>query len=287
MKKRKKALRAGMLAILLSASFAAGAAADDTLKKVEAYLRPDFKVELDGYRVVTDPPLIYNGSSYLPFRQIANMLGAEVDWDETTYTIKLKRPPAPNSGSGTQGNQGSGTGTKPGTGSSSPAVPDDLKVEDEIVLDRLMRYNFIYDGKTYPVLANFYQDAMYVRWSDVKKMPFDFGKPKLTKEKRTGEDYVHMELVKPAMMGQVRGEAREYAIVDEGTMEESKLKALNEYFGQLETGYTIRPLKEENTYEALAQTKSGQYRKYNLRFTQRYDGGWSIASMGWTTYPDD
>ena len=82
------------LAVLFS--FAAGAYAADGIEKVEAYLRPDFRIELDELPVVLDPPpLLYEGRTYLPIRVISELLGAKIDWDQSTFTVKIVSPRNP------------------------------------------------------------------------------------------------------------------------------------------------------------------------------------------------
>lgn len=94
---------------------------------VNAQLRPDFTIMLDGVRrsfTNSDGtyvyPLLYNGSVYLPLRAIGELMGKNVDWNGYTSTITL-------SGGGNTGSGGStvtdadsfGTSTQPG----NPSVP--------------------------------------------------------------------------------------------------------------------------------------------------------------------
>lgn len=92
-----KAKPAAALTILLGISFSAGVYADTVIQKVDAYLRPDFKVIVDGkLAALTSPALIYDGSSYLPLKAIAKELGAQVNWDEATKSIYVNRIIYPN-----------------------------------------------------------------------------------------------------------------------------------------------------------------------------------------------
>lgn len=63
---------------------------------VNAQLRPDFTIVMDGVRRsfsnsdgTTIYPLLYNGSVYLPLRAIGELMGKNVDWDGRTSTISI------------------------------------------------------------------------------------------------------------------------------------------------------------------------------------------------------
>ena len=56
----------------------------------------DIKITLDGYELIPTnaagevvEPFILNGTTYLPVRGIANALGADVEWDASTSTVRL------------------------------------------------------------------------------------------------------------------------------------------------------------------------------------------------------
>lgn len=67
------------------------AMAQTAIEKITAYVRTDFSVELDGQKVeLKNAPLAYNGSSYLPVREVSEMLGKEVDFEDGV--IKLDTP---------------------------------------------------------------------------------------------------------------------------------------------------------------------------------------------------
>jgi hypothetical protein len=95
-------------------------------------------------------------------------------------------------------------------------------------------------------------------------------------------------LVKPYWNEQVKGDLRAYAIIEGGgTISEEKLKALNDYFGTYETGFTIKPLEGENEYSVLAQGIDKWFVQYSLRFWQQNDGKWNVSSTGWKSYPKE
>ena len=94
---------------------------------VNAQLRPDFTIMLDGVRrsfTNSDGtyvyPLLYNGSVYLPLRAIGELMGKNVDWNGYTSTITLSGGGNTISGGSTVTDADSfGTSTQPG----NPSVP--------------------------------------------------------------------------------------------------------------------------------------------------------------------
>lgn len=63
-------------------------AAEEITKKVTATVRGDFSIELDGKQVTLEhSPLAYNGFSYLPVRELAHLLGKEVDFKDGVIQI--------------------------------------------------------------------------------------------------------------------------------------------------------------------------------------------------------
>lgn len=78
-----------IIGILLATAIPA--AAEEINKKVTATVRGDFSVEVDGESVALQNfPLAYNGNSYLPVRELATLLGKEVDFKDGV--IKLDSP---------------------------------------------------------------------------------------------------------------------------------------------------------------------------------------------------
>ncbi|MFS0837271.1 stalk domain-containing protein [Paenibacillus sp. 1P03SA] len=84
----KKVLLGFILGVGLTIS--ATAFADDVINQVTAYLRPDFPVKVDGKDAnLKNPVLIYEGSSYLPVKETARLVGKEAVWNEKTSTIDI------------------------------------------------------------------------------------------------------------------------------------------------------------------------------------------------------
>lgn len=64
--------------------------ADGSLKKIEAYLRPSLPITLNGENVTLEnPPVMYDGSTYLRLRDIADITGLGVNWNEKSQTVEL------------------------------------------------------------------------------------------------------------------------------------------------------------------------------------------------------
>lgn len=89
----------GFIAGVLFAT-AGTAMADTVIKKVSATIRGDYSLELDGETVqLKNDPLVYNGSSYLPLREVAEIVDTEVSFDDgvisLTTTTETTEPTIP------------------------------------------------------------------------------------------------------------------------------------------------------------------------------------------------
>lgn len=97
MKKKTLALILTLcMAVTGAVCFAAGAAAAGGLQAITAYLNSGITIKLDGEaQVLTDAsgvrtyPISYNGTTYLPIRSIAQLLGVDVGWDQATASVLL------------------------------------------------------------------------------------------------------------------------------------------------------------------------------------------------------
>ncbi len=264
--------------------FAAGAFAANTAQKVEAYLRPDFSVVLNGSKVnLGQAPLVYDGNGYLPIRAVANLLGVAIDWEESSKSILISLPespaqsPAPNAGN-------------------VPASPstDQYTVETEIKLSSLVAYKMTYLNADYPVLANFYDNNMYLRLSDVQRMGISTTGLTLSKEKLTGEYYVHVELLKPRWKEMPLTNLLNGPVIT-GETNTEKIKALKqfvpagynpEHAGEQTTVYSIQALPEENTYLYLCQQSNREFVGYKVKLGQTSSGGWNVYSGSSIRYID-
>ena len=85
----KKIMLGIIIGVLLAISVPV--AAEGVMKKVTATIRSDFSIELNGKSVtLKNSPLAYDGNSYLPVREIASLLGTDVDFKDGV--IKLDTP---------------------------------------------------------------------------------------------------------------------------------------------------------------------------------------------------
>lgn len=82
-----KYLTIGLIAGILLATAGSSLAAN-IIERVTASIRTDYTVELDGKPIdLEKSPLVYDGSSYLPVREIAGILGHSVDFEKNTIIL--------------------------------------------------------------------------------------------------------------------------------------------------------------------------------------------------------
>ncbi len=96
MKKKLTLILAGVIAV---SSFAVGAMSKSIVEKIEAELRGDFTVYVDGkkqtFRDVEGKivdPILYEGTTYLPVRAIGELMGKTVYWYQDEKKIELVEP---------------------------------------------------------------------------------------------------------------------------------------------------------------------------------------------------
>lgn len=158
------------LAIAISAcSFAAGAHASDGLKKVEAYLRNDFQVRVNGEVLKLDSaPLVYNNRTYLAVSDIGLALNAEVEWNGATKTVFVN----------------------PRLYEVQPRQQKSKKLE-EMKITLLKGMTAEYLGAKYPVLVNdTYRGTRYYRELDLQRMGIDTTGLVKVEEKWSGVIYI-------------------------------------------------------------------------------------------------
>jgi hypothetical protein len=245
-----------VLGTLMGTCFTAGVYAQDVLQRVDAYLRNDFKVVVNGQEVkLANPPLIYNNSSYLPVKELGTYLGAVVNWKDSTKTIYLNSRINPQ----------------------QPAEGNETNYT-EIVLQYPYPQYLDYLGATYPVLVNM-TDQTYYRLKDLDRMGVSTGGLRKAKEKYSEDIYVSEEELKKSWKEtpQISYLINE-PIVITGEQDPVKLKTIRAYvegFRYYEINkvpYMTNPiiidaLPEENTYSYLL-TENGHFYRTTLKLTQ-------------------
>ena len=144
-----------ILGLMITGVFAASSGT-----KVTAQLSPQIEIVLDGeqqifYNVQGQEvhPISYNGSTYLPLRAIGELMGKNVNWDQSTLTVTLDGTRTAAKTSGT-----------PDTNAKKQSVTVQIRPDFTIVVDGTVRnftdangdtvYPMLYNGSTYlPVRA--------------------------------------------------------------------------------------------------------------------------------------
>lgn len=89
---RKRWIRTFGLTAAFGFVFTSGVYAQEMIQKVDAYLRPDFNLVLNGKPVnLAHSALVYDGNSYLPLKEIGTLFDATVSWKGDTKTIYINR----------------------------------------------------------------------------------------------------------------------------------------------------------------------------------------------------
>lgn len=265
MKKMPKWSKVAIIGTLMGTCFGAGVYAQDVLQRVDAYIRNDYKVVVNGQAVqLVNPPLIYNNSSYLPVKELGGYLGAIVNWQESTKTIFIN--PRVSLSQATDGNQSS---------------------YSEMVLQYPYAQLMDYRGATYPVLMNM-ADQTYYRLADLDRMGVRTDGLRKSKEKYTGQLYVSETELRnvwgnePPQMSYSNYEP----LVVTGEKDPLKLKALKAYVDQYryfvldKVSYSWNPIimdkmTTENTYSYLLNN-NGHYFRTTITLTPIMSNGDAI-----------
>lgn len=93
--KIRKSVFALLLALAMLVGTIIGASSAGLQETITATLRRDLNIEVDGVKQTmkdasgnTVYPIIYKGSTYVPFRAVGDLVGVKVDWDSATQTAK-------------------------------------------------------------------------------------------------------------------------------------------------------------------------------------------------------
>lgn len=211
------------MASLLLIGFVSGAAvAASNIEKVEAFLRRDFTVYVDGKKADVGPVLVYNNSSYLPLAKIGEIMGADVVWNAKNQGIYV-----------------------------TPryyAQPDPARSPDiaSITMTSVQGYKVTYLGKEAPVLSvttSDYTMGNYYRVSDIKNLNINLTGLQLAQETRTKELYVsEKELAKVWVERPTFTYPYDKLIV--GDIEKEQLDILEQYIKDLPEMYKAMKMKD-------------------------------------------
>jgi hypothetical protein len=253
---RTMKVKVALMVGLMTASFGAGVWADGAIEKVEAYLRKDLTIKVNGeiMNLSDKPPIIYNDNSYLPIRALGEALDADIVWEDSTQTIFV--------------NKGK-YDIQPG--------PDEEDAEyDTIELGSMYGLEFQYLGRSYPVFINGYIGVEYYRLKDIQRMGVNVGPLKKVKERITGDLYVSAAEVEKAWKEKpVIGYTYSPLVV--GETDKKKIEAMITYnptqlYPDMDFSYyvpmtifVIDAAEQENEYVALGYRENGYYKiKYKL-----------------------
>lgn len=170
--------RAVAFALLVSAGFAAGAAAASMAEPVTAFVRRDYQVLLNGEKKHVGDVLIYNNVSYLPLKSLGELLGAEIAFDAATRTIRVTKPSPAAPPAGREP-----VGQEPSSGQDESY--------NTTALSSIVGYVMTYGGREYPVVGitdvNY---KLYYRLRDLERAGINLKAAKKTLEAITKEMYV-------------------------------------------------------------------------------------------------
>ena len=95
----KKKLTLLLALVIAVSSFAVGVMGKGLIEKIEAELRGDFEIVVDGKKEVFKNaqgevvyPILYEGTTYLPVRAIGELMGKTVYWYQDEKRIELVNP---------------------------------------------------------------------------------------------------------------------------------------------------------------------------------------------------
>lgn len=259
-----------LITVLMMGSFVVGAIAAANIEKVEAFLRRDFTVYVDGSRVDVGPVLIYNNTSYLPLKRVGELIGADVIWNGENKGIYVNPRFA--------------------------GQPENPNVsEDGLETIRLAQpYAYLgeYRGATYPLLTNrTFEGVMYYRDMDIQRMGIQTAGLTKAKEQLTGELYVLESEVAAIGGGQIR-QTFSYEPIVVGEQDAGKQKAIKDFIDYLPEQIQflnrdnpefiyyypqilIVDAKGDDVYHMLSQER-GTFVRYELTLSQNRDGNWRV-----------
>lgn len=149
--KKKGRIGAVLTGTIVAASTMAFSFSSFAATTVKAELSPDFTIVIDGkertfYSADGEEahPIVYNGTTYLPLRAIGEIMGKNVNWDESTMTVTL-------SGSRTAEN----VKGKPDKNADTETIRVQIMDEFKIVVDgETQKFKDADGNRVYPMLYN-------------------------------------------------------------------------------------------------------------------------------------
>jgi hypothetical protein len=249
-----------VMGTVLTTTFSAGVFAEDVIQRVDAYLRPDFNVVLDGKSIqLESPALLYSDTTYLPAKELGNLFGANIIWKDTSKTLFINSRINPEQN----------------------AVDQDQTIEEfKFRSPYSVKVNYL--GAEYPLMLAYANDdstirnnLIYYRLSDVRRMGIDTNGLKKSKERLTGALYISESEMKKRlkqMPTPISYGSERYLIA--GEVNTNKIKALQTHVKDnlstrianntqypvlfTNTPIMIEKLETDNMYEYLYyQTRSG------------------------------
>jgi hypothetical protein len=215
-----------ILVLLVCVSFSAGVFANSGIEKVEAFLRGDYQVFLDGKKVDVGKVLVYQGSSYLPLAKIGGLLGADVVWNAENKGIYVNSR---------------------FLGQPDPIVDGNVEYES-ITMTQPAGYLVKYLGKDHPVLAVRSKEyKLYYRDNDIKRMGINTDGLSKAQEQSTMELYLtEAEITKAAAQKPVFNPTYEKLVI--GVIEADQMKSIQNFIDGLPALYKATASNDPYSY---------------------------------------
>lgn len=141
----KKSLITGLI-LGVSITATTAVLAEPAVETIQALLKPNVTVQLDGKKIeLKNAPIYYKDTNYLPIRDISSALGLDVQWDNSNQTVMLS--------SGVQG----AMGPMP---SDATVIKDDKNLSDVVYYKRDdVYFKLLKDANGDSTKAGFYLDV--------------------------------------------------------------------------------------------------------------------------------
>ena len=152
---KRTGYRTLFIVILILVSMSVGAVANSQIEKIQAFIRSDYQVKINGIASNIGPVLVYESKSYLPVDYVAKAVGSNVYWDANTKTIHINNR--------VQGQE--------------EQKPDTSLISEKISINNPSVLNAKYNGNEKLVLSNTTytgsQTIVYYREKDMQRLGID------------------------------------------------------------------------------------------------------------------